>query len=199
MAETGLHPLVPGSKLPDDWHDRRIPSNIEVGENCAIDSSFCFRLYRPTGRIGVRIANNVTLWRASLSVEENGTIEIGDDCYLAGASFACANRITLGKRVLISGGVTIVDSDFHPIAPMARMADTIAVSPRGDRKHRPSVEAGFVVIEDDVWIGYNATVLKGVRIGSGAVIAPGSVVTRDVAPGAHVAGNPARAVTKAVS
>ena len=48
-----------------------------------------------------------------------------------------------------------------------------------------------VVIEDDVWIGYNATILKGVRIGKGAIIAPGAVVTHDVPPGATVAGNPA--------
>jgi acetyltransferase-like isoleucine patch superfamily enzyme len=51
-----------------------------------------------------------------------------------------------------------------------------------------------VVIEDDVWIGWNATILKGVRVGAGAVVEPGAVVTRDVPPGARVAGNPARRV-----
>ena len=49
------------------------------------------------------------------------------------------------------------------------------------------IEARPVVIEDDVWIGYNATVLKGVRVGAGAVVAPGAVVLRDVAPGSWVA------------
>ena len=49
-----------------------------------------------------------------------------------------------------------------------------------------------VLIEDDVWIGPSATILKGVRIGRGAFIEPGAVVTRDVRPGAHVEGNPAR-------
>jgi len=51
-----------------------------------------------------------------------------------------------------------------------------------------------VVIEDDVWIGYNATILKGVRVGAGAMIAPGSLVHQDVLPGVEVAGNPARVV-----
>jgi maltose O-acetyltransferase len=49
-----------------------------------------------------------------------------------------------------------------------------------------------VVIGDDVWIGFNAVVLKGVTVGDGAVIDPGSVVIHDVAAGATVAGNPAR-------
>jgi acetyltransferase-like isoleucine patch superfamily enzyme len=52
------------------------------------------------------------------------------------------------------------------------------------------------VIEDDVWIGYNATILKGVRVGKGAVIAPGAMVFRDVPAGAEVAGNPAQVVSQ---
>ena len=52
-----------------------------------------------------------------------------------------------------------------------------------------------IVIEDDVWVGYNATILKGVRVGAGAVVAPGAFVTRDVPPGVEVAGNPARIVS----
>ena len=101
--------------------------------------------------------------------------------------------------MLVAGGVTVADSDFHPLEPLARLADTIALSPVGDRGRRPPVEARPVVIGDDVWIGYNATVLKGVRIGDGAVIAPGAVVTRDVPPGVEVAGNPARPIGGPVS
>jgi acetyltransferase-like isoleucine patch superfamily enzyme len=51
-----------------------------------------------------------------------------------------------------------------------------------------------LIIEDDVWVGYGAIVLSGVRIGRGAIIAAGSVVTRDVEPYSIVAGNPARSV-----
>ena len=93
--------------------------------------------------------------------------------------------------MLVAGGVTSADSDFHPLAPAARLADTVALSPVGDRKRRPAVETRPVVIEDDVWIGYNATILKGVTVGAGALVAPGALVVRDVPPGAEVAGNPA--------
>ena len=53
------------------------------------------------------------------------------------------------------------------------------------------------MIDDDVWIGPNATILKGVRIGAGAWIEPGSMVTRDVPPGARVMGNPAQVIGEA--
>ncbi|HEX8475258.1 MAG TPA: acyltransferase [Pyrinomonadaceae bacterium] len=191
-----FHPLTPGATLPGDWFPGRIPDNILVGENSVIDSSFCFKHYYATGRIGLRVGNNVTIWRASLAADENALIEIGDYCYLANASLVCSERIEIGSRVLIAGGVTIADSDFHPMTPAARLADTIALSPVGDRKRRPAVEARPVIIEDDVWIGYNATILKGVRIGAGAVVAPGAMVHKDVPPGVEVAGNPAVIVRK---
>jgi len=188
-----FHALTPGAVLAGDWFAGRIPSNIVVGENCVVDSSFCFKHYYATGPVGLRLGSDVTLWRTAISVEENGTIGIGNGCYIANAALVCSERITIGSHVLIAGGVTIADSDFHPLEPAARLADTVALSPRGDRKRRPPIEARPVVIGDDVWIGWNATILKGIHVGAGAVIEPGSVVTRDVAPGARVAGNPAKA------
>jgi acetyltransferase-like isoleucine patch superfamily enzyme len=189
-----FHPLVPGALIPGDWFPRSLPTNISAGENTVVDSSFCFKHYYAAAAIGLRVGHHVTIWRTNLAVEPAGMIEIGDFCYLTNASLICSDRITLGCYVFVAGGATIVDSDFHPIAPAARMADTIALSSRGDRSHRPHIESRPVVIEDDVWIGYNATILKGVRIGKGAIIAPGAVVTHDVMPGATVAGNPARLI-----
>ncbi|MBD1810653.1 hypothetical protein NDA07_13965 [Microcoleus vaginatus DQ-U2] len=166
-----FHPLVPGASLPGDWYHGSIPTNIEVGENSVIDSSFCFKHYYAAGSVGLRVGSNVTIWRASLAVDADAVIEIGDYCYIADASLVCSARITLGAHVMVAGRVTIVDSDFHPIAPAARLIDTIALSPIGDRQRRPPIEILPVVIEDDVWIGYNATILKGVRVGAGAAIA----------------------------
>jgi acetyltransferase-like isoleucine patch superfamily enzyme len=190
-----FHPLVPGATLPGDWFAGTIPSNIVAGERSVIDSSFCFKHYYAKGAVGLRVGRDVTIWRASLAADEQAVIEIGDETYIANASLVCTERISIGARVMIAGGVTIADSDFHPLEPAARLADTVALSPRGDRKRRPPVEARPVVIEDDVWIGFNATILKGVRIGAGAVIAPGALVLRDVGAGAEVAGNPAREVS----
>jgi acetyltransferase-like isoleucine patch superfamily enzyme len=192
MDTNPFFPLVPGTTIPGDWFPGRIPANVIAGDNVVIDSSFCFKHYYATNPVGLRIGSHVTLWRTALSVEPDGILEIGDYCYLANAALVCSSRITLGSYVLVAGGVTIADSDFHPLTPAARLADTIALSPVGERLSRPTVESRAVVIEDNVWIGYNATILKGVRVGTGAVIAPGSLVLRDVPSGAYVAGNPAR-------
>lgn len=187
-----FHGLVPGATLKDDWFPGSIPENVQAGEGSVIDSSFCFKHYFATGAVGLRVGRGVTIWRTSLAAEAGGVIEIGDYCYLTNASLVCSSRITIGSYVMIAGGVTIADSDFHPLAPAARLADTVALSPVGDRSRRKPIEARPVVIEDDVWIGHNATILKGVRIGAGSVIAPGAVVIHDVPPAVTVAGNPAR-------
>jgi acetyltransferase-like isoleucine patch superfamily enzyme len=189
-----FYPIEPGAALPGDWYPGRIPANVLAGENSVVDSSFCFKHFFSAAAVGLRVGRDVTIWRASLAAEEGAVIEIGDCCYIANASLVCTERITVGSRVMIAGGVTIADSDFHPVGPALRLADTVALSPAGERGRRPPVESRPVVIEDDVWVGYNATIFKGVRVGAGAIVAPGAFVTRDVPPGVEVAGNPARVV-----
>jgi|SRR6516165_9362396 len=189
-----LHLLAPGKRIEGDWFGGSVPENIVAGENTRIDSSACFRPYRAKGPVGLRTGANVTLWGTALAPAEDATIEIGDDSWIANAVLACRVRIKIGNRVFIAGGVTITDSDFHPLSPAARLMDTVAISPAGDRSRRPPIDARPVEIEDDVWIGINATILKGVRISAGAVIAPGAVVTANVPAGCRVAGNPARIV-----
>lgn len=195
--ETRLfYKLEPGAQLPGDWFAGQIPINIVAGEGTAIDSSFCFKHYYSKRDVGLRVGSGTTIWRASLAADENAVIEIGDYCYIANASLVCSERIRIGSRVMVAGGVTIADSDFHPLAPAARLADTVALSPVGDRTRRPRIETRPVHIEDDVWIGYNATILKGVTVGAGAIVGPGAIVLRDVPPGAEVAGNPAVVVSE---
>ncbi len=191
-----FHQIIPGGKIPGDWTDSAIPLNIRVGENSVTDSATNFRQFFSKLPCGLIIGNNVTIKSASLATEEQGMIEIGDYSYIYNASLACNTKITIGRFVFIAGGVNIVDSDFHPLTPASRLADTIALSPAGNKRNRPSFESKPVIIEDEVWIGFNASVLKGVRIGKGAIIQPGAVVIKDVPAGFIVAGNPAQKVGK---
>lgn len=90
-------------------------------------------------------------------------------------------NITIGHRCLIGAGVQITDSDFHGL-PVAE-------------RHLSKPEwAKPVIIGDDVFIGSNARIMKGVSIGDGSVIANGSVVVKDVPPGVIAGGNPARVI-----
>lgn len=106
-------------------------------------------------------------------------IQVGHDTGMTGATLVATERIEIGNRVFIGANCVIIDTDFHPLDPTLRRSDAL------DGAHRP------VVIEDDVFIGMQSIILKGVRVGAGSVIGAGSVVHRDVAPGAVVAGNPA--------
>jgi acetyltransferase-like isoleucine patch superfamily enzyme len=125
---------------------------------------------------------------------EEGRVEIGDYCYFTNAVLLCEEGLRIGNYVVIGWNATLVDTDFHPIAPAERIADALACSPLGRGRPRPTIPRRPIVVEDDVWIGPNATILKGVCVGSGAYIEAGAVVTRDVPPRSRVVGNPAQIV-----
>lgn len=128
---------------------------------------------------------------------EKGRMTIGDYCYFTNAVLLCELEVRIGNYVMIGWNATIADTDFHPIVPAQRIADAIACSPLGKGKPRPEVLKRPIIIEDDVWIGPNATILKGVRIGTGAFIEAGALVSRDVPPRSRVMGNPAEIIGEA--
>ena len=109
-------------------------------------------------------------------------IRIGHHCGFTGATIVAAEQIEIGNWVTVGANSVISDSDFHPLNPDERRANP------ANGRHRP------IIIEDDVFLGMNCLVLKGVRIGRGSIVGAGSVVTRDVPPGVVVAGNPAQIV-----
>ncbi len=112
-------------------------------------------------------------------------LRIGSRCYIGhGCRFVVGERIVIGDDVRLAAGVTLREASGHPLNPARRAA--------GDPAPRESVRP--IVVEDGAWLGADCTVLGGVRIGRGAVVATCAVVTRDVAPGTVVAGNPARVV-----
>ncbi len=179
--------------LTGKWDYQDLPDNIQIGQDCWLERKASFDRFRSQQLPGLVLGDRVrvALW-TNFNVEPSGRIEVGDDSVLVGAVFMCGERISVGKNVLISYHVTIADSDFHPIDPELRRLDAIANSPMGDKSKRPTIECRPVVIEDDVSIGIGAMILKGVHIGKGARIGPGSVVTSDILAGTEVEGNPAR-------
>ena len=181
-----------------DWDYTDLPANIQIGDGCYLEDRGSFRRFRSTHDPGLVLGKRVRVYNGTaFSVEPDGAVHVDDDATLVGAIFWCAHSITLGKRVSVSYNVVIADSDFHPHDPDLRREDARAISPQGDVRLRPPLVSKPVVIEEDVWIGIGAIILKGVRIGAGARIHAGAVVTRDVPAGAEVAGNPARAVSAA--
>jgi acetyltransferase-like isoleucine patch superfamily enzyme len=123
----------------------------------------------------VRLYPRVRFYLAGPNVE----ITIGARTFVnRRTEFVCGESIRVGADCAISWDVCITDTDSHSLDGRPRSAP--------------------VVIGDRVWIGARATILKGVTVGDGAVIAASSVVTRDVPAGALVGGNPARVIRENV-
>lgn len=119
-------------------------------------------------------------------------VTIGKNTYFGGSRIVVAERVDIGDDVLISWGCTIVDHNSHPLA-WAERADDVRKYYSG-AKDWSNVGIAPVKIGNKAWIGFNAIILKGVTIGEGAIVASGSVVTKDVAPFTIVGGNPARLI-----
>jgi acetyltransferase-like isoleucine patch superfamily enzyme len=186
------------AEITGAWDYGSLPRNILVGPDCWLERKDSFARYRSTREPGLVLGARVRVYTWTVfNVEPAGLVEVGDDSVLVGATLMCAERITLGRRVIVSYQVTIADSDFHPLEPGERRRDAVANAPYGDKSRRPPYATRAVEIGDDAWIGIGAIILKGVRIGRGARIGAGSVVVRDVPDGACVAGNPARIVEAA--
>ena len=139
------------------------------------------------GNIQIYLGDNVIFHsRASLSagkVFDLPTFEVGSNTYLGpGLSIGVSKKISVGAFCYVASNVSISDNDGHPLDPLKRS--------KGDPVDKKDVLP--VHIGDYVWIGEGATILKGVSIGEGSVVAARSVVVRDVEPYSVVAGNPAK-------
>ena len=125
-------------------------------------------------RSGMKVGKNTKIFRKCYFQKLSG-ISIGDNCVIG---FCCRlngkGPITIGNNVNISSE-TILESGTHDFVTFESVFKPI-------------------IIKDNVWIGTRAIVLQGVTIGEGAVVAAGSVVTRDVEPFTIVAGTPARVI-----
>jgi len=180
-------------RVQGDWWDKPIPPNVIFGEGFYCETAQIFRHMHTTAPGAVRIGNHVSCYAGcSFALGKNGTCSIGDFSLVNGALIMAEERIEIGSYCLISWSVGIADSDFHPIEPAQRRIDAEALAPFfKDRPSRPKLRTMPVIIEDNVWIGMNATILKGVTIGENSVVAAGAVVTKSVPANVVVAGNPA--------
>lgn len=157
-----------------------------VGKNLRISGGLPLLMGNP---VRLRVGNDVTLCGVMTIVGSklivSPVVEIGHDSYIGYQVTIVSGRgIHIGQHVLIANRVFIAGDDSHPIDPTARM------------RHAPPPpeEVKSVWIEDGAWLGEGSTILKGVRVGYGAVVAAQAVVTKDVPPYTVVAGNPATVV-----
>lgn len=123
--------------------------------------------------------------KCSIGITQLGILKIGNCSGFSGISIYCSKSITIGNYVNCGGNVSIWDSDFHPLNYEDR------------RLHKTEkINSKEIVINDDVFIGANSIILKGVTIGARSIIGAGSVVTKDVPVDEIWAGNPAKFIRR---
>lgn len=155
----------------------RYPRRLRVGRDVVI-----------VGRLRLRQGTRLELGdrtrvRGRVIVNGGGRVLVGPDTLLNGCWILAATEVSLGARCLVSDcGIT--DSDFHNLDPQ--------------RRHLPADDATRrrVSIDENVWVGAHALVLKGTTIGRDSVVAAGAVVRGEVPARVVVSGNPARIVKK---
>ena len=145
-------------------------SRIRAGDDLELRSWFS------SNPLGVRQRCILATWSAG------AVVEIGASVGMSGVTICAQTRITIGDRVMVGAGATLVDTDFHPLSATRRFE-----APTDGRS--AAIEIGA-----DCFIGMHSIILKGARIGDGAAIGAGSVVTGRVDAGTVVAGNPARVI-----
>ncbi|WP_164658636.1 sugar O-acetyltransferase [Tropicibacter sp. Alg240-R139] len=123
---------------------------------------------------------------------------VGEDCYIEG-QFHCAYgmNISLGDRVFLNTGCTILDSATVQIGTDTMLGPTVQIYCAQHAKEPQARKDGMefalpVTIGENVWIGGGAIIMPGVTIGDRAIVGAGSVVLKDVPDDGQVVGNPAR-------
>ncbi len=173
---------------------KKFGERFQHGANTSVDFSKIMISKKAYGSI---VLGDFVMCAAELySFLDKGTIKVGSCSYIGFDTRIWAlTTVNIGERVLISHNCFICDNLTHALDAEVRHRQYMAkygfpFPTNIDLDGRP------IVIENDVWIAAGVTVLRGVTIGAEAIVAAGAVVTRDVPPGAVVAGNPARIVRK---
>lgn len=148
----------------------------DVGNNVVINGRL--RLY---GKGHLKINDNVrinSLYRmnpiggntfTSIYICKDATVEIGSNTGISNVAIYASVGIKFGRFVKIGGNTRIYDTDFHSVNYEERR-----------KEEDPGVKSQRIIIDDDVFIGANCTILKGVTIGKTSVVAAGSVVTKSI-------------------
>lgn len=131
-------------------------------------------------------SNFVGLFKTcTVAVLKNASLEIGDHSGFSGVSIYCADKISIGKYVNFGGNVCIWDTDFHPLDYGERRVHNVQ-----------QIKSAPIIVEDDVFVGANSIILKGITIGARSIIGAGSVVSKNIPPDEIWAGNPVKFIRK---
>jgi len=173
---------------------KKLNKHVKFGENITISGVPIFSFSKKST---VSLGNNLILTSSTetnmvglykvctIAVCENANLEIGNNCGFSGVSIYCSDKIIIGDHLICGGNVSIWDTDFHSLNYLDRRIEL-----------KEKIKSEKIIIGNDVFIGANSIVLKGVSIGNRSIIGAGSVVAKDIPANQIWAGNPAKYLRK---
>lgn len=173
---------------------KQVKKNVTLmGSHQAFKTSSRVKLSRGSKKSDVILHEHSEMFGGIISIA-GGKVIMHDWSKIGPHSVITAvNRVEIGKDTAIATGVTIIDNNTHPLNPEDRRY--MRHTPHGSRERSNEFSANSpIIIGENVWIGSNARIQKGVTIGDNAIIAANSVVTHDVPANSIAAGNPAKIV-----
>lgn len=153
-------------------------SKLKISDNVVLNSDF-------------ENSNTALSTRCKFVLGYTGRIEIGENTMLNGCSITAYKNVVIGKNCQIASFTLISDTDFHPVDPYEREKQVTR-----KKYNLDTVNKKDVIIGDNVWIGWNAIILKGSIIGNNSIVAAGSIVLGEFPENVVIAGNPAKIVKK---
>lgn len=167
--------------------------------NVSMDNSSKFtstaRIINMQPKKNIQILEGSIIEGELLTFAYGGEIKIGKNSYIGtGSRIWSGEKIQIGDNVLISHNVNIMDTNAHEMNHIVRAERFKSLIRDGFPKEKEPIVTSPILIGNYAWINFNSIILKGVNIGEGAIIAAGSVVTKDVLPFTMVAGNPAKMI-----
>jgi acetyltransferase-like isoleucine patch superfamily enzyme len=186
----------PRRQLENDWYPCGIPANVAIGRGVYIDTSYAFGAFHSRRDPGLVLGDASGVYdRTNFFVGPAGQVSVGAYTCLNATTIVCADRIAIGDHCLIAWGVVLTDSWPGPGTPLAARQAALRAAADDPRRHLAPVSAPRpVVLEDNVWVGFDSVILPGVTLGRGCVVGCKTVVAADVPPYAVVVGTPPRVV-----
>jgi maltose O-acetyltransferase len=184
-------------QIEGDWFNHGIPANSSIHDSVYIDTSYCFSAFHSTKKVGLKAGKGSGLYdHSSIITGKDGLITIGSYTIINGSILVCHDQITIGDFVMISWGAVVTDTWITGYSCSDRTKkQALMDASMDDRRMVPFVgKPAPVVIEDNVWVGFNAVIMPGVRLGRGCIVGSKTVVVGDIPPYAIVVGNPSRIV-----
>jgi acetyltransferase-like isoleucine patch superfamily enzyme len=183
--------------INEDWYPGGLAVNINLEEYAYPETSFSFSSFYS------KLQDGFTLGFASgnygsgnFQVGENGKVTVGKYVILNSVNIICNGEITIGDHCMFAWGAVVTDSwiENKTLSASLRKQLLVSLAHSDNRYLEFSKYSNPVVIEDNVWVGFDAVILPGVTLGRGCIVGSRTVITESVPPYAVIAGSPARIV-----